>query len=189
MSKTQKKTQGIQKYSKQLIIMAAVLVAIIGGSYAWLTISLTSTKTNTITAGTLAMTLDDAASEGISIDKAIPVSDSDGEATSPYSFTLNNTGDIKSTYTIYLEDATIEEGKTRIDDSAIRYSLSKNGETPTTGLLSDLESDSIGRKIDTGDINKDGSYSYTLKLWIDKNATNAIMGQVFSAKIRIEATQ
>ena len=41
------------------------------------------------------------------------------------------------------------------------------------------------REIDLGTINKNDVNNYTLKLWIDENADNSIMGKIFFAKLFI----
>ncbi len=187
--KKNEKNEGIKKYSKQMIAIAIALVLVIGGSYAWLTLTLNGTKTNTITAGTLAVELDEAASEGINMTSAVPMSDTDGLATTAYTFSLKNTGNITSDYSIYLTDVELSNGETRMADSVVKYSITKNAGSPTTALLSTLSSDTNGRALDSGSIAASGTNTYTLKLWIDQDAINDVMGKVFSAKISVSATQ
>ena len=63
------------KLTKQLFALALVLVLLIAGSYAWLTLQVTGNKTNILRAGTLKLTLDDTTSNGILLEKAVPMSD------------------------------------------------------------------------------------------------------------------
>ena len=190
MSKKVKSTKSKKnsQSKKTVIALAAALVLLIGGSFAWLTLTLNASKTNVIKAGTLSLTLDDTTTEGISITEAIPVSDTDGLATTAYKFTLQNNGTIPSDFTIYIDDVALEDGETRMADKYIKYSLIKNVGTPVTALLNTLGSNP-NRVLTTGTITAGTTDSYELRLWIDSAADNAVMGTVFRGKIRVEASQ
>lgn len=77
-----------------------------------------------MTAGTLSLTLDESASDGITA--AEPVEDSVGLTYTPYTFTLTNNGSLNSSYTIYLDDDTLDTGQTRVDSQYIKCDLVKN---------------------------------------------------------------
>lgn len=173
---------------KTVIALAAALVLLIGGSFAWLTLTLTGTKNNVIKAGTLSLTLDDTTTEGINITEGVPVSDTTGLATTAYEFTLQNNGTIPSDFTIYLDDVALEDGETRMNDKYIKYSLIKDDGTPVTALLNTL-GENPNRTLTTGNITAGTTNNYKLRLWIDSDADNAVMGTVFRGKIRIEASQ
>ena len=64
---------------KQVLALAFTLVLLIAGSYAWLTLQVTGNKTNILRAGTLKLTLDDTTSNGILLEKAVPMSDEKGK--------------------------------------------------------------------------------------------------------------
>ena len=117
----------------QLLIVAFVLtVAIIFGStYAWIRLTKTSTIENKITAGDLELVLDDTTSDGIKLEKAIPISDAEGEKGTEYTFTLENKGTVDLTYYLYLNDLDLAEGETRLEDNKVRYKLVKDEEILT----------------------------------------------------------
>lgn len=206
MKKTQTK-KGIEKYSKQLIAIAVALVVIIGGSYAWLTLTLSGSKSNVIKAGTLSMTLDESTTEGITIENAVPTKDSVGEQSTAYTFKVKNNGNIPSVYSLYLNNVPNDEAPvdtlgnplTLIDPTLIRYRLDKTVDgTVTNGTIRSLQTlESSSRKIYVENADKDVDYelasdaevTYTLRIWIDENATNTVMGQAFAAKVGIEASQ
>ena len=179
-----------QKQKKNLIVIIPLLLLIllvIGGSYAWLRLSITGDKTNKIVAGSLQLTLDDEASNGISLDKAIPMSDKDGLATTEYTFTLKNSGTINSDYTIYLDDEALDANDARMLDKYVKYSLVKNSDTitdilTTTGV-------NPNRVLDTDTIVGGATNTYSLRVWIDSSADNKVMNTVFKTKLRIEANQ
>ena len=167
------------------IILGTILL--LGVSYAWLSLTLTGTKTNVLKAGTLSLVLDDTTGEGINITGAVPMLDEVGESQSPYTFTLTNNGTVESEYTIYLDDVALESNETRLSDSVIKYNLVKDGSS-STALLSTLGSNP-NRVLDSGVIGPEESHSYELRLWLDENMTNTDMGKVFRGKIRVVAEQ
>ena len=61
-----------------VIAIVLILVVIIGTTYAWLNITKKSGIVNKITAGNLELTLDDTTSNGILVEKAVPMSDEKG---------------------------------------------------------------------------------------------------------------
>ena len=168
---------------KQVLALAFTLVLLIAGSYAWLTLQVTGNKTNILRAGTLKLTLDDTTSNGILLEKAVPMSDEKGKTTTEYTFTLQNTGTAVG-YTIYLDDVALTDGETQLEDSKVKYQLTKNGEE-TVALLSSLDN----KVIDTGTIDKNKTNTYSLRVWIDSSAENEVMGKILSKELRVEATQ
>ncbi len=171
--------------NKELIVaIAVVLVFLATCSYAWLTIRKISDKTNILRAGTLSLVLDDTTSEGIKLEKAVPISDEKGKTGTEYTFTLQNKGSKAASYTIYLDDVALEASETRMDDSKVKYQLTKNSKE-TVALLNTL-SDKI---LDSGEIVGSTTNTYSLRVWIDSAAGNEVMGTILSKQLRVEATQ
>lgn len=171
-----------------LLVVIAFIVVLIGGSYAWLKLSLDGGKYNIIKAGTLSLRLEEENEIGINEDVAIPVTDKKGLETEGYSFTLENDGKIVSNYTIYLDDVELSNGEERIPDKALKYVLIKNGKSSNPALLN-TTGVNPNRKLDLGKLKPGEKNSYTLKVWIDYRADNSIMGKVFSTKLRVVASQ
>lgn len=176
------------KKAYKLIVLIALVIALIGGSYAWLRITLSGGKVNVIKAGALSLALKETNEVGIQEDGAIPVTDQTGLATEGFTFTLENNGTIASNYIIYLDDVELEEGEERIPDNAIKYVLTKNGETSLPALLN-TTGKNPNRKLDIGKLEPGEKNTYELKAWIDYNADNSIMGKVFLTKLRVESFQ
>ena len=184
--------------AKLLIVAFVLTVAIIFGStFAWFTLTKTSEKVNTIKAGSLSMELDDKASDGILLQKAIPMSYQQGMNTTNYEFTLTNNGS-KGDYKISLIDeatytdsegaqVTIAADK-KIADTKIRYILLKDGEVAEASK-SMLLSEAANRVIDSGTIANGTTITYSLRIWIDSKAENEVMGQIFNARLQLDATQ
>ena len=182
----------MEKNKKQVIAIALALVLLIGGSYAWLSVTLKGTKKVRIEAGTLSLVLNEG--NEINVSDSVPMSDVDGLKTDTYTFSLQNNGNVTSEYTIYLDDASIDSADERFDDSALKYSLKKNDGASTTALLSTLNQ----RVLDSGTIEAGTTNTYSLNLWIKDEATNddvqttkdgQTVGKVFAGKLRIEASQ
>ena len=116
------------KNNKKLLVVALLLtlVVIIGTTYAWLNITKKSEIVNKITAGNLELILDDTTSEGIKLEKAVPMSERQGKSTQKYTFTLTNKGTTNVDYTLYLDDLDLSDNETRIEDDKIRYKLVRN---------------------------------------------------------------
>jgi len=110
-----------------------------------------------------------------------------GETLDPYHFTLENHSDVASEYTIYLDDMDLEDGETRMNDSFVKYQLTKDG-TKNMALLSTTGTHP-NRVLDTGTISGNTTITYDLRLWIDENTGNEAMGQVVKTKIRVVAVQ
>ncbi len=179
----------IKKHKMGIFITVSAIVMVIGLSYAWLQLTLRGTKELTIlTAGSLELELDDTMTGGISFTEAVPVSNEEGLSQDGYTFTLENKGNITSDYTIYLDDLGLVEGQTRMNDSFIKYQLTKDGDEVDLQLLNETGT-APNRILESGTIAPKAKYTYVLKMWIDENATNAVMETMFKGQLRIEAMQ
>ena len=172
----------IKKHKMSIFVIVAAVIMLIGLSYAWLQITLRGEKDLTLTSGTLRLVLDDSMTDGINLNNAVPVTDEEGKTSSSYTFTLENTGTIDSDYEISLEDLSLAENQERMQDQFIKYQLTKDGEEVFLGILND-------RVLDRGKITKTSKHTYTLKMWIDENATTEVMGTAFKGILKVEAMQ
>ena len=186
----------VEKNKKKIVAIALALVLVLGGTYAWLTLTLKGTKKVRIEAGTLSLVLDEG--KAIAVAEAVPMTDTDGLKTDAYTFSLQNNGNVTSSYTIYLDDGAIDSGDTRFNDETLKYSLKKNAGESTTALLSTIN-ESGERVLETGTIDAGVTNTYELRLWIKDDAVNSdvqtttddntTVGKVFAGKLRIEASQ
>ena len=175
-----------------------VMILLIGGTYAWYTLTLHGTKTVKLHAGKLSIELDEELSEGIHLSNTYPMTDDEGMATEEYHFTIKNDGNIPSNYVVNLVDLDITEGKNRMSDEAVKFNLAKTKYnedktikedlTNTKKLLS-LTGQNPNRILDSGTLQPNEYNEYTLKLWMDYNAGNEEQGAILKAQIKIENTQ
>lgn len=175
------------------VVLILLLVLLIGGSYAFLSITHTSNTKNIIKSGDISMKLDESLTEGINIPNAYPMTDNEGQSQSTtYKFSILNDGDTDNTYEIYLVNTEISEGKTRISDGIIKYRLQKLGSYDRIDYISNLSALSDGTKkriLDSGTLKKGESSTYIMQVWMDHTADRNAQGQVFGKKLEIEATQ
>ena len=195
-----------KKDKKNKILKGSVLVGlfllVFGLSYALFQITLNGAKKVKIKTGKLELQLldknnnpiyttggDTTTSYEINLDNQVPVSDEVGLDSTAFEFKLKNSGNIKTSYTIYLDDVALEDGESRIDDSYVKYALTKNGTESSPALVSTM-GENPNRELDKGIISTAPTTNeYILKIWIDHDATNEAMDKVFHATLRIVGTQ
>ncbi len=175
---------------KTIIVFSILLVVILllGGTYAWLKVTVVSESNQVIHAGKLDLILDDEASNGINMENVVPTSDTKGREQEGYQFKLINRGNKNSKYTVYLDDLDLNVGEKRMEDSAVKYSLERDGVELSSGLLPEIGSNP-NRILDTGVISGKTTYTYLLKVWMDIDATSENMDTIFYTKIRVETEQ
>lgn len=180
------------KIKKVIFIACIVLIVsifLISGSMAFYRKQLESTKKYVITASSVILTLDETSND-ITINNTLPQTDSDGMTNSAYTFSLGNIGKMTYSYTIYLEDNNIKAGSTRVSDNFIKYYLTNDSlaNQKPSALLSSLPTDQNGRILETGTIAAGAKYKYSLRFWVDYNATTVdTAGKAFSVKLNIIA--
>ena len=180
--------EAIKKNKKFIIIgLVIILLLLIGIAFAYLTTTLQGDKEYLVRAGTLDLVLEEG--NELTLEKQIPLEDSEGMKLDGFNFSIVNNGKIDTDYTIYLDDMELSEGESRIPDSSIRYSLTRNDETFMTRNMTTMGSNP-NRRVDFGTIAPDETINYTLKIWIDYDATTEeASGKVFKGKLRVVATQ
>ena len=182
----EKKDDKKKKIITIVISILIIIILIMAVSYAFFSTQLSGTD-QVVKVGTLDLVLDET-SEGISLDNAIGLSDSKGMSTTPSTFKLINNGNKAVDYTIYLDDNTIGDTDTRIDDKYLKYNLNKNGVNSGATLLTSIGSNP-NRILDSGTIEGKGTNEYSLNLWITDEVDGNYSGQVFSGKLRVEVSQ
>lgn len=197
------------------IIAVAALILVVGATYAFITFVLYGEKENTITGGSLTVTLDDTDSalgnpEGdLVLEDQFPVSDAVGKTRTPYKFTLTNSSVKDASYTIYLDSSAVTEGATRMDDSKIRIYLTNSDDSVVfTDVTTVSELASTTRTVDgtsvtsrvlysgvlthattTDDVTTPTSQTFSLRMFISSEAGEEIMGQEYATKVSVDAVQ
>ena len=183
MDKDNSKNKRVIVIVISIIILLALVLAI---SYAYFSTELSGTE-QIVKVGTLDLVLNET-SEGISLDSTVGLSDSEGLSLEGSTFELINNGNKAVDYTIYLDDNTISDTDTRIDDKYLKYNLNKNGADSGPTLLTRIGANP-NRVLDSGTIEGGETNTYSLNLWITGDVDGNYSGQVFSGKLRVEVSQ
>ena len=169
---------------KIIILIILILISIltlIGSSYALLTKTFTSKKLS-VEVGTLKV--DFTEDNAINLDNTKPMSDSDGLNTTPYTFTITNSGTIDSYYTISNE----EDTNNTLDTTYLKYKLvSNDGYDSGIKRLKDIGTGTY-RIVDERPLLKSKSVTYKLYLWIASDAGNDIQNKIYKSKIIVNST-
>ena len=175
-----------KKITVIIISIIIVLILLVAIAYAYFFTQLSGTD-QIVKVGELELVLDET-SEGINLGNAIGISDSEGMSLEGSTFELINNGNKAVDYTIYLDDNTISNTDTRIDDKYLKYNLNKNDNDSGATLLTRIGANP-NRVIDSGTIEGKGTNKYKLNLWITDEVDGNYSGQVFSGKLRVEVSQ
>ena len=159
----------------------------VGISYAWWRLSFVQDKANTAVSKCLKLELANQSNE-INLTNMYPISDEEGRALTPFTFTLKNTCSMSAKYTLNLE---MLEGTTLnsnylavlVNNKDIKLLSSYN--TATTVVKGSTES----RTLDTGTLAPNGSKDYSISLWMDKSVTlsDDAQNKVFKSKVVVDA--
>ena len=177
------------KNKKVMILVISILIILIlllVLSYAFFKTQLSGTE-GIVKVGELELVLNET-SEGIKLDNAIGLSDSEGLLLDSSTFKLINNGSKAVDYIIYLDDNTIGDTDTRISDKYLKYNLNKNGLNSGPSMFTSIGK-SPKRILDYGTIEGKGTNEYSLNLWITSDVDGNYSGQVFSGKLRVEVSQ
>ena len=168
-------------------IICAVGLLVVGISYAWWRLSLVQDKANTAVSKCLKLELANQSNE-INLTNMYPISDEEGRALTPFTFTLKNTCSMAAKYTLNLE---MLEGTTLnsnylavlVNNKDIKLLSSYN--TATTVVKGSTES----RTLDTGTLTPNGSKDYSISLWMDKSVTlsDDAQNKIFKSKVVVDA--
>ena len=160
-----------------VVIILISVIALIGSSYALLTITLEGDKDITLTAGILSV--DFTEGNTINLDNASPMSDNQGLKTTPYTFTITNTGNIDAYYHVSLD----EDSNNTLDNSYIKMRLLNNlGYDSGVVKVNDYgkgEFDIKGEEL----LEPSDTVTYTLWIWLDEDAGNEVQGTTYQSKI------
>ena len=163
------------------VLVAMCLVTLVGSSYALFTKTLSSTKKISVQAGTLKV--DFAEGNRINLSNVAPMSDSDGMNTTPYTFTITNSGSVAAYYTIRNE----EDSSNTLNNKYIKYRLISDNydsgiktlDTMGSGyyILSSENTVAVGKSI-----------TYKLFLWLSSEADNEAQNKTYQSKIVVQST-
>ena len=160
-----------------VVIILISIIALIGSSYAILTMTIEGDKKISVTAGILKVDFTDG--NYINLDNAAPVTDKQGLKTSPYTFTITNTGNINAYYHVSLE----EEATNTLTHNYLKMRLTNDkGYDSGVVYVSDYEASEM-EIMSEQTLEPEDKVTYTLWMWLDYNADNSAQGKEYKSKI------
>ena len=172
----------MDKTKKKYIVLAIVtvvisIVALLGASYALLTMTIEGDKKITLTAGILKVDFEDG--NYINLENAAPMTDAQGQKLTPYTFTITNTGNINAYYHVSLE----EEATNTLTNNYLKMRLT-NDQGYDSGVVK-VSSYGTGSFDITSEATLEPSdkVTYQLWMWLDYNADNSAQGKEYKSKI------
>ncbi len=182
-------TKALTRETKLTIIsIFVVTILMISSAYAIFSSVQKSKDYNTLTVGVLKVDFNkngDDLGNVIKLNGAYPVPDAEGLKTSPYSFTITNSGSLDAKYRIKIIDDADMINSDNCSDKLLdkKYiKVSVNDQEPF--LLNTTETNNY--IISDGDINISETKKFSIKIWIDENATNDVLGKHYHGKIVVE---
>lgn len=184
-------------FKKQLLVtgLSVCLVVLFTLTYSYAVFSKVSTgnEYNVVRVGELQLSYVDLSSEGnvLKLANSYPISDSIGLDSSPYRFSVENTGTIIADYTIKIVDDTDTidvDGcsDNLIDTSYLRYKF----DNEDVKSLKDIRDEESGNYIvATGTLKPYESNIHEIRIWIDENSPNSILGTHYHGKVVIDMIQ
>ena len=185
----------MEKKNKKIWIIGGLvlcLVAVIGITFAFFSTGGTQDTANTFTSGCLNIELTDA-SASINLTNTYPISDVEGVDTTSYDFTVRNTCDTSTNYSINLES--LNQVSNSLSADYIKVSLSSDTVDNVISKLSDntsttpeLDGAYESYTLYTGSLEAHETKTYHLKLWIDYDATvEQAANKTYTSKINVIA--
>ena len=166
---------------KIIIVVAAIAVSLIGFSLLNSTYSLfyheeISKNTEGYSTGTLSIT---ASSKGstISLSDALPVEDSVGSTSTPYTFTITNTGNLNYKFNIKL--LSTGSSSTTIGSQYIKLKVDDGSVTTLSSLSNGIIKKDV--TLAAGD-----SIDISVRVWLSISTPNSQIGKTFNSKIVID---
>ena len=190
----------LNKKNKYLILgmscLFVLVLGIIGVSFAYWSVNLEQTNSNVITTGCVKLnTLKEGAP--ISLTNAYPISDTEGQAKSPFTFTIQNACANEISYQLNLDILT----SSTMPLTSIKYQLDTDNPTLLSGAKDATPynkytsgvSASSSKNLKSGTLAANAELTFNLRLWIDSGTTietlSATTGsKTFNAKLVVTAT-
>ena len=164
------------KKKEILLIISIFLVVLIlfSSSYALLFKSDQTDKQSYAT-GVLSIT-SEATNNSVTLNNALPMSDTDGASSTPYTFKITNTGNLSYKFNVMLLSTTTEN---QIGAEYIKVKVNDNAPVKLNSLTNGVILSNITLK-------PEAYVEISLRVWLDESTPNTEIGKSFNAKITTE---
>lgn len=172
------------KKSEVLILLGLIIIMLISITYGAFFITRLQSGNNDITSGCFSTSFSNE-SESISLIKTLPMSDSEGINTTPYSFTLTNTCNLNIDYYVIASSTA-----NSITDNNIKYQFNNE----SVDILSNAPQNTFGtdsgyadsRIIGSGHLSSSESTIINVRLWLSNTANyDDVLNQSWSGQIKV----
>ena len=169
-----------------LIMVFAIIILLLAGSYSIFTATNKSEDYNSITVGTLKIDFLQDSQNVLNLNGAYPTMDTEGEKLEPYQFRITNNGTLNASYKIKLvnDEEVIEEDNCSLkllSLSALKVKVNEN----SPFLLADKQDNSY--VISEGIILANEIKEYNIRIWIKDTAGNEVLGKHYHGKIVVDS--
>ena len=172
----------MDKTKKKYVILVVVtilvsVIALIGASYALLTMTIQGDKKITLTAGILKVDFEDG--NYINLENAAPLTDAQGQKLTPYTFTITNTGNINAYYHVALE----EESTNTLTNNYLKMRLTNDAGYDSGVVKVNSYGTGNFEIMKEQTLEPSDKVTYTLWMWLDYDADNSAQGKEYKSKI------
>ena len=151
-----------------------VILILFSSTYALL-FKTDETDKQSYTTGILSIT-SEAIGNSVTLNNSLPMSDSDGENSTPYIFRITNTGNLSYKFNVMLLSTTTDN---QIGSEYIKLKVNDNTIVKLNSLTNGVILSDITLK-------PEEYIDVTLRVWLDENTPNTEIGKTFNAKITTE---
>lgn len=168
-----------------LISILGVTTLSLGSAFAIFTTQ-NESDYHVIKVGTLNIDFGQDANNTIDLNGQYPKSDALGLSSTPYNFTIENTGSLPARFEVSIEDdlEMIEQDactSKQLNKEYIKYSLDGTSVSTISALAIN------NYKIDTGVLDPGAAKTYTIRVWISETAGNDALNKHYHGKIVVNA--
>ena len=182
------KSKSNKKYILYAIGALILVGIVIGVSYAIWQITLVQTEQNVVNADCFSVTLENEEND-INIQTAFPITDEEGSALTPYTFTIKNNCNSKAAYEVNLESLNTTTLDAKYVKAKVDNVIVNLGSVTSTDDVT-VANATKSYKISTGYLKASESKVIKLNLWMDYDtpAVEESMNKIFEAKMVINAS-
>lgn len=188
------KKNTLERRQVLLIVVMVIVTALICFGFAFTWLLMNRKAESEIHNGMVEISMENTEGSSLVIEDAFPRTEVGGLSTDPYRFSLRNIGDYEVSYSlVLLEDENAVQACMDENDgecktvtvNSLRYSLKKNGEQFTSGLLKDSQGVIDMGVLKPAEESETNVAQYELKIWVDYDTKEETEGAKFFGKVDV----
>ncbi len=186
-----------KKYIFITLSIIGTLLLVVGVTYAYWILTKQQTGENVVNSACLSMDIE-SESDDITLDKAYPILDSEGEKLKPYKFSVHNKCSDIATYQINLESLSTVLEANRLSPNYIKVKLNEVGQEGIEKVLGEtsptdttIENTYEAHKLMSGYLKANETKDFELRIWMHEKVTvenTDSMNKEFKSKITVTST-